>query len=506
MEKIENISKPNYIAENQNWSVKNIGTFNVLLGKNGSGKSTLLRRINKKSPQKTHYVSPEKNGAINVDNNIAENEETSSERANNRTKGDFNNQFYTQAFSRIKTISSKIGIHALDSNSETNIGDNIEKMQKIGDQVSKLLSLLVADLNFRFQASSEMLFTIEKDSINSDNLSTNHFSSGELQALGLAVDIATISILWEAEEVGSYTILIDEPAVHLHPELQFKLTNYLCKLKEVFPALSFIIASHNTTFLSVLSLSIKGNQNIESEPRFEFMKKGKSNIRFSNKDINSSLYETLGGHALLGSIVSSKIILVEGADDFEVWAEASRKKNFDHLVLPVPSKQSMDEYADFLDSMLSSLLGENNETKVIGIKDKDEDTEEQIESDFQGELAKIVRLNCRELENLYLTKQVLTRIDEIDSLDEVEKIFDEEEYSEELEEEYPDSVEKLRNYDRWDRKSKELKDIILHIPSIIDPNEMKWTIKLGKVLGNYSPDENDELYKYLGEELIEEVF
>jgi len=75
-------------------------------------------------------------------------------------------------------------------------------------------------------------------------------SSGESELISLGIELLMFS---REKEAGKTNLLIlNEPDVHLHPDLQVRLTEFLCRLVDEGD-LSVIIATHSTAILGGLT-------------------------------------------------------------------------------------------------------------------------------------------------------------------------------------------------------------------------------------------------------------
>jgi hypothetical protein len=90
-----------------------------------------------------------------------------------------------------------------------------------------------------------------------------------------------------------------------------------------------------------------------------------------------------------------------------------------------------------------------------------------------------IRLKCREIENLYVTDEVMAALD-LDWDTACSKIAEKAgNYGEKKQ-----ALEATRNIDR---RNGDLKPIIHQLAEILDPKGLLWTVRLGKVLGQGPP-------------------
>ena len=124
----------------------------------------------------------------------------------------------------------------------------------------------------------------------------------------------TMAALWELEKPPAKIILLDEPDLHLHPELQQQLAAFLVQTAERF-GLQLFVATHSTTLLSAL-----GHYGRE-KTSVAFLHRSNTEIRATKfSKYLAEIAGCLGGHALMGPLFSIPLLLVRRKG----WSQACR--------------------------------------------------------------------------------------------------------------------------------------------------------------------------------------
>ena len=189
-------------------------------------------------------------------------------------------------------------------------------------------------------------------------------------------------------------MFLDEPDVHLHPDLQVRLSRFIQNLVAQKKAI-VILATHSTAFLGALSDF--------NDTHIEFLNSGQKKLNF--KKISEEYRKILpifGAHPLSNIFNQIPIFLVEGEDDERIWQQAIRSSNGKLKIYPcfADGIGNMKKFEKDIQQIISCVY-EN--AKAYSLRDRD-DGNENI-----NDLDKIVRLKlaCRASENLLLTDEVL---------------------------------------------------------------------------------------------------
>lgn len=228
--------------------LRDLRDISVLFGRNGSGKSLLLRGLHESAdPAGTHYASPERSGEIAYDQSLMQQEIAPASRGAGRRGRNLAPQYRRESISRLATLTTVIGQHA-------GRGEPVHQKRILTAVESSLADLLP---EFRFESVAEPpLFAMHR--VGPGDMEptpvpdpTTQLSSGESEALTLALDLLTICNIWELECQRQRVLLVDEPDPHLHPDLQVRLARFLVGLSPRFDA-QLIIATHSTTMLAAI--------------------------------------------------------------------------------------------------------------------------------------------------------------------------------------------------------------------------------------------------------------
>lgn len=356
--------------------------FTVLIGKNGAGKSTLLRTLNSGDKPHIKYISPERGGTLkydpNVDNNISSSE------------GWLKNTRQTNRFEQFRQQSA-----AQFRNLETAVLREIEKVPEkranlsytfdaILEQINELLPAIRMVRNDKggFSIQTKLGHPLEEASI----------SSGESELIALAIEV----LVFSRQSIANKVILLDEPDVHLHPDLQQRFTAFVESIA-VAHDLRVVIATHSTAIIGAFSegadLQIIP---ISMRDQSEFS-------AFSRSNVCAEILPIFGAHPLSTAFNRSPIVLVEGDDDRRVLEQIVRSGGGKFAFTPcvVGSVTELSEWEDWLNRFLPVLY---DTPKAFSLRDLDDATQSDINDlDYVCR----IRLNCYAIENLLLSDQVL---------------------------------------------------------------------------------------------------
>lgn len=469
------VSRPSHLGSGA-WQLKDTGTINIIFGRNGSGKSQLFRNFWGGDKDHRHYVSPERGGDIKFEVGYLL-EEGNPETRGNRRKNNYASTFHQEAVTRLETVSSKVGEQAMR-------GTKIEPLIPI---MNSLMSIVVPDFDVElYVRGRENNPYILKRPGGANIKNINELSSGEVQMFTLALDILTASCLWKAEGIENGLILIDEPDVHLHPDLQQVLSLFFVKLTETFDVKLFI-ATHSTTLMAAL-----GHHG--SDVKVCFLDSNNSDLKFESLESKEKeLINVLGGHALIGALFSHPILLVEGSDDYLVWGQVPRHGIVSLSVVPCEG-HTIKSQQKLLESVFSSM---HSTPQKLGYALLDNDVTKPEPSSHSQNFVPFIQLECHEIENLYLTDNVLQTLG-YSSWEEAKSKIKSEALN------FGEKRVLLENCDSWNRKQHDIKNIMNEISKILDTKNLSWTLRLGKILGSKKPD--GMLAEFLGDEVVNKIW
>ena len=356
--------------------------FTILLGKNGAGKSTRMRELDSSTTLNTKYISPERGGTLkydpNVDNTIATNQGWLE---NTRSQNRFE-QFRQQSAAQFRSLEVLI-LREIERNADDKRNDHTYTFDCILGQINSLLpaiSLVRSDKGFSIQSKV------------GEPIPEEHISSGESELIALAIEV----LVFSRSETSNKILLLDEPDVHLHPDLQHRFIGFV-ELIAIEQGIKVVIATHSTAIISAFSegsdLSIVPVSH-KSQSQF-------SSFRRSN--VCDEILPIFGVHPLSSIFNRSPVVLVEGEDDKRVLEQAIRSSDGRLRLSPcvVGTVSELNEWEAWLNQFLPVIY---DEPKGYSLRDLDDSSQCEIED--LGVVCRI-RINCYSIENLLLTEECL---------------------------------------------------------------------------------------------------
>lgn len=357
--------------------------INFLLGKNGCGKSTFLRNLENDLSNKqdwyVKYITPERGGALvfnaGVDQNIGEKDYIRNTRRVNRA-----DQFRQQTISQYRNLELLI-LRKIDRDRTTEYG-----FQSVLEKINGLLPLI------RLEQSQPAGFKIFSKSNNS-LFDPANISSGESELIALAIEALVFSE--ECQIKQNRLLLLDEPDVHLHPDLQAKYIKFLDDLARQHDY-KILIATHSTAIIG----SIANKE--ECQLAFMPLQKG-AEIEFIPIDtMLFTMVPIFGAHPLSNIFNESPILLIEGDDDKRIWDQVIRSTKGKIALYPCPvdSVDNLSEWETWLSQKLPALY---DNPKAFSLRDGD-GVKQEI-----NDLPSVIRmrLNCYSAENMILSEDTL---------------------------------------------------------------------------------------------------
>lgn len=358
-----------------------ITRFTVLLGKNGAGKSTLLRKMDSADGHTVKYISPERGGSLkydpNVDNNMSVNVTWLRD---TRQKNRFE-QFRQQSAAQFRQLEMLI-LREIETDSSKRL-NLVYTFDFILEKINALLpaiKLVRADKGFSIMSKANQL--IEEDTI----------SSGEAELIALAIEV----LVFSRSTAMSKLLLLDEPDVHLHPDLQQKFVKFV-EETAVAHDIRVVIATHSTAIIGAFTndadLQIVP---ISAKDQGDF-------VEFKRSAISQQVLPVFGAHPLSTAFNKSPVVLVEGEDDRRVLDQVVRSGNGRYAFTPcvVGTVSDMGEWEEWLNRFLPVIY---DEPRAFSLRDLDDS--QQTDINDIGCVCR-VRLNCYAIENLLLSKQCL---------------------------------------------------------------------------------------------------
>ena len=461
----------------------NLSKINVLLGKNGSGKSTLLKHVESTLVDgsvwgKLTYITPERGGILEIQPNIEQAMISNAQWSQVRRANQFQN-FRQQSASQFKNLELTV-LRELEAAEDRNATEGFDStVQKINE--------LLDNIEIRREGSSFRIY----QKIRGNPLPASDISSGEAELISLGIECLAF-----ASEVisGKQNVLfLDEPDVHLHPDLQARLAIFLRKLVDE-KNFYVIIATHSTALL--------GGMSDYEHAAIAFMKSGDTTLEF--KPINETYKRILpvfGAHPLSNIFNSVPILLLEGEDDERVWQQAVRTSQGQIKIYPVfcGSVTKLNQYENEAIAIINAVYDHG---KGYSLRDQD-DTSEEI-----ADLPPITRMKlaCREAENLLLSDDVLGSLDvawaeATTGINKWLAITENQSHSR-----YPELA--AFKDGGYYRKSFKIKDSAVLIAGSILESKKGWEVLVGQAIGRLKAEDRldvsieGSLANFLGEKVI----
>lgn len=357
--------------------------FTILLGKNGAGKSTALRQLDSARDVNTKYITPERGGALKYDPNLETQISNSDDwlpRAMRRNRFE---KFREQSAYQFRTL-------------ETLVLREIEKVPAIRGDSSYTFDTTLNKINGLLPAiemrRSERGFSI--CSKQGERVSEDVLSSGESELIALAIEVLVFA---RAEDSDKY-LLLDEPDVHLHPDLQQKFIEFVEGIAKRHD-FRVVIATHSTAIIG----AFHDKQHVQIVPMTS--KDQDTFSKFDYEPICQEILPIFGTHPLSSHFNKKPVLLVEGEDDKRVIDQLVRSANGNVKLSPcvVGTVTEMNKWENWLESFLPSIY---DDPVAYSLRDLDSATTPAIDD------LKIVRrtkLNCYAIENLLLTTECLAK-------------------------------------------------------------------------------------------------
>jgi energy-coupling factor transporter ATP-binding protein EcfA2 len=372
----------------------NLAKINVLLGKNGSGKSTLLRefeqnKINLPSIGTARYITPERGGELSylgqLETNALQNPAWSDDIRRSNRFDNFRQMSVTE-FRKLETLV----LRKIEKDAATR-----QDMDFSFDTTLKLINGLLD--NIQITRGDNSGFEI-RDKLSNERRPASALSSGESELISLAIEILSFSYSSESYEGKTSYLFLDEPDVHLHPDLQERLIELLVEAING-RNIVVIIATHSTAILGALSDN--------DEAHIGFIASTQMEIAFvSIGDSLRNILPIFGAHPLSNVFNKKPILLVEGEDDERIWQQAARTSQGKLQIWPCQAGdiQSLDEYENQVEAIAGAIY---EKAKAYSLRDRDEAPYEIQDKT----IVKRMRLFCRTAENLILSDDVLQFLD-----------------------------------------------------------------------------------------------
>jgi AAA15 family ATPase/GTPase len=358
--------------------------FTVLLGKNGAGKSTMLRALDSNGAINTKYVTPERGGTLKYDPNI----ETNISRNENwlatvMRKNRFE-QFRQQSAYKFRNL-------------EILVLREIEKKQELRADSSYTFETTIQSINDLLPAvkiaRSDRGFTVSSK-VDDQNVPEDSLSSGESELIALGIEVLVFA---RESQVNKY-LLLDEPDVHLHPDLQQRFIEFVEATAKKYD-FRVVIATHSTAIIG----AFRDQSEVQIIP---VLSRDQAEFYAFNYDpVCHEILPIFGAHPLSSQFNRAPVILVEGEDDKRVIDQLVRSSRGKVLLSPcvVGTVSELNRWEAWLNSVLPSIY---DQPRAYSLRDLDD--AETCDIDDVGIVTR-AKLNCYAIENLLVSDECLAQ-------------------------------------------------------------------------------------------------
>ena len=221
------------------------------MGRNGAGKSRFLRDIEEATSENkqlfyVRYVSPERAGSFKRDGNVLTNMSNDPNwLRQSRAVNQVNNFKSTSAmlFREAEALYNRRLVSSPDIRLDLNRNFEIDRLSKI-NQLLTNISLVMGNADFEFRSLA-----------NGETIRPEQISSGESEAAALASEI--LYFFDTIDPTKFNLLLLDEPDVHLHPDLQARLGKLILAMLDEFKSheesISICLATHSSSLVCSLA-------------------------------------------------------------------------------------------------------------------------------------------------------------------------------------------------------------------------------------------------------------
>src|SRR3989344_1898638 len=377
------------ISNISGYTLKNLNKINIVLGKNGCGKSTMLRLVEQGlagQPQtygKTKYITPERGGSLIYEAGIEQALTNDINWLSGQRRGNQSSNFRQQSVAQYKKLEILV-LREIENERRD------DKDYTFNLYVNKINSLLD---NIEIKRHDAAFKIYRKGTTSEFNANTISSGESELISLGIECLIFSRECISDKENI----LFLDEPDVHLHPDLQVRLMHFL---KDLVSESDFkvLISTHSTAILGALESY--------NDTNLAFLTFDQKEADFKTiSEVYRKVLPVFGAHPLSNIFNKASILLVEGEDDERIWQQAVRSSNGKIKIYPcsVDSVSNMNDFEQEAQKIIQTVY---DNAKGYSLRDKDDSTDEICD------LLPIVRMKlcCRNAENLLLVDEVLNTL------------------------------------------------------------------------------------------------
>ncbi|MGA7936305.1 MAG: AAA family ATPase [Kovacikia sp.] len=228
------------------YNLRNLGTLNILLGKNGCGKSRLLKQVEQSLRGRMdvgalRYISPERAGLLQYEANIEQNITANPTWLADTRRQNQAQQFRQQSAAQFRRLELLV-LREIERTPELR-QDQSKTFDTVVDRINTLLDRVYLE-------RGDPSFVI-KDRRSGQVVGASEVSSGESELISLGIEC--LMFVRECIADWNNVLLLDEPDVHLHPDLQARFGRFLRDLLRESP-ITLLLATHSTAFLGAALL------------------------------------------------------------------------------------------------------------------------------------------------------------------------------------------------------------------------------------------------------------
>lgn len=409
---------PDYLSEGVDKAVtniKNLGSITLILWKNWCGKTTLLKNLNSyikkvnkpregaiqydndkwnsdNIPVVVNYIPSSRSWQFGVDTGLLSTQDIDADINTKRMTNSSGNweEFVNQAYTRYTRLLSHLA--AIDS-------DEKIRPHVMIDQVIENVNRLIPE-KLELLRESDRLVVVGKTTKTPLNFAV--LSSGEQELVALWLECMTFAIrkVYTNAKTEFKLLLLDEPDVHIHPDLQLRFLEFLMKIVEQFE-MQVIIWTHSLAFLAAAN-----------SPDIKVIWMQKLSQTLMAKSVNEYIEKCLPvvwGHGLVQMLLKNRILLVEWPDDEEFWRTVQRSSQFkiSYQAENCGGKDEMDDVENAIWNLYGVIWWEEEYKIALSLKDRDWWTWKRSHKQYVS----CYFTDCFELENIILCEEFLHSYD-----------------------------------------------------------------------------------------------
>ncbi|HDR2758945.1 TPA: AAA family ATPase [Enterobacter mori] len=466
-----------------------LNNINVIMGRNGAGKSRFLRDIEEaisqnKSQFYVRYVSPERAGSFKRDGNILTNMSDNPEWLRHTRAVNQASNFKAASamlFREAETLYLRRLANTPEIRTDLTRNFQTDRLSKINQLLTNIsLEMGNADYEFRSLVDGQIIDPAQ-------------ISSGESEAVALAAEIIYLFDTIDSEKFN--VLLLDEPDVHLHPDLQARLGKLIISMLNEFntqkDSIAICLSTHSSSLVCSLAASSYVSIGTKSFAVNEI----------SLKPASDELRKIAPffGHPLSLSLSEDAAMILEGEDDERVWQQAARTSQGRIKIFPVlaGSVDQPSQLEDFCVGLLSTLYD-----NPIAFSLRDGDGVINVSLEHRPPL-KRYRLQCYAIENALLTDPCLAvmNVTWVEFVNAAKKWVEDNQTHSDI----ALIIELVESNDRFrHKKIKKIRQLVCAIAGCNKP----WEVVVGQAIGALTREnlENSNmLIDYLNEEMVRNV-